>query len=168
MKKVTLIPVTVLLAALLFVLISVVSAQSDQSARIECTMDIVVNDWGDGVYWRGPVNGCDLLKGRVEFHENPERDFTPNGTMAHFYEIFTFYPDSGGYITGYDNGIWNFVNFNFRAQGFVTGASEQWAYLIGAKYHETGTTTDPGPYFELPIVATGTTSTIVPANEDAP
>jgi hypothetical protein len=161
-EKVSLISGTVLIVALLFVLISVVSAQSDQSAVIKCTADIVADEWKDGVYWRGPVSGCSL-EGTVQFHENPDRDFTPNGTMAHFYELFTFYPDSGGYISGYNNGIWNFRNFNFRAQGFVTDASDEWAHLIGAKYHEMGTTTDPGPDFALPIVATGTNSTIVPA-----
>lgn len=162
MKKVSLIPVTVLMVALSFVLISVVSAQSDQSALIECTIDIVVDEWEDGIYWRGPVTGCSL-EGTVQFHENPDRLFTPNGTMAHFYELFTIYPDSGGHITGYNNGIWNFANFNFRAQGFVTDASDEWAHLIGAKYHEMGTTSDPGPEFALPIYAFDTHMTIVPA-----
>ena len=160
MMKRSLILVTLLLVALLVVLISVASAEPDQSAVIKCTADIVIDVYDDGIYWRGPVSGCSL-EGWVEFRHNPEKENNPVGNMAHFYEIFTFHPDSGGWVHGFNDGIWNFSNLNFRAHGRVTSASEEWEHLIGANFFEKGTTsgglTDP-----LPISALNTSMRVVP------
>ena len=81
--------------------------------------------------------------------------------MFHFYELFTFYPDSGGWIKGFNDGTWNFSNLNFRAHGRVTKTSEEWTHLIGANFFEKGTTTG-GLGDPLPISAPDTFVRIVP------
>ena len=162
MKKGSLIPIAVLMVALLFVLISVVSARSDQSAVIECVIDIAFDEYPDGFYWQGPVTGCSL-EGTIEFRENEERPYYETGNMAHFFEKFTIYPDSGGEIYGKNWGVWNFSTFKFRANGWVRETSPEWAHLVGAKYHEMGTTSPPPPE-PGPIYAPGGTAKLVPAN----
>jgi hypothetical protein len=161
MKKGSLILLTVLLVTLLFVLVSAVSAKPDSAAPIECVLDIAYDEHAPGdFYWLGTVTGCSI-EGTVEFRENEAREYYETGNMAHFFEVFTIYPDSGGEIHGFNNGIWNFSNFNFRAQGRVTKASEEWAYLEGSKYHEMGTTGNPED--PLPLEAPDGMMRIVPA-----
>ncbi len=53
--------------------------------------------------------------------------------------------------------VWNFATFKFRANGWVTKASPQWAGLVGAKFHEMGTTSDPAFW---PVTGFGTEMTL--------
>jgi hypothetical protein len=46
----------------------------------------------------------------------------------------------------------DFATFKFRATGWVTDASANYAYLLGCKFHEEGVTTSPDV---LPIIVTG-------------
>ena len=70
----------------------------------------------------------------------------------HFSE--DFYIDFGdGWVSRYDNGLWNFATFKFRSTGRITDASANYAYMIGCKFHEEGVTTSPDV---LPIIVTGT------------
>ena len=107
---------------------------------------------GETAYWKGTISGA--ITG-VSYYWETAKNYVV-GKVEHFFE--DFYIDLGdGWISGYDSGVWNFATFKFRATGWVTGASANYEYLIGCKFHEEGITTDPGPDFaNLPIIGTGT------------
>lgn len=143
--------ITALMVALLIASSSIVSAKGNAGGTIDCALDITYADWGDGEYWFGQVYGpeCDV-QGDIMFIE--DEPSLPGNTM-HFVEEFTIWPSSasgGGFIKGKDWGVWNFSTFKFRANGWVTDASPQWDYLVGAHYHEIGVTTEPGPVIYAP------------------
>jgi hypothetical protein len=92
----------------------------------------------------------------------------------HFVEQFTIWPGSdtqeGDWIKGKNCGVWNLNSFTFRAHGWVTDVSnDEWSDLIGAQYHENGTTT---PFFgnpeDLPILAPDGTMKLGPGNRPVP
>lgn len=89
--------------------------------------------------WHGTVQGD--INGTVAFWETAANYVV--GTTEHFFEVFTIWPDEGGSINGVDAGIWNFSTFKFRASGRVTDTSPEWTPLLGYKYFEMGTTSDP-------------------------
>ena len=153
MKKRSLILISVLIATLLFSSIAVASAKPNASRPINCVVDITF-DPEVGLFWYGTVSGCSL-EGTIQFVEKPENYVS--GKAEHFFEDFTIWPASGGEIIGTDAGVWNFSTFKFRANGWVTSASEDWAYLVGYKFHEMGTTSNPD---ELPLTAPNTTMTL--------
>ena len=84
--------------------------------------------------WYGTVEGD--ISGQVAFWETDANYIV--GKTEHFFEVFTILPAGGGSISGVDAGVWNFSTFKFRAQGWVTDASSEWASLIGYKYFEMG------------------------------
>jgi len=109
-------------------------------------------------YWWGGLKGD--ITGMVKFLGNPDESGpSSKGVAGHFHEIFwicvgepvTTYgcqnPEQGPYITGVDEGvyIWNSPtgHWKFQANGWVTGASTEYTYLIGYKYPENGWTGDP-------------------------
>lgn len=162
MKKRSLKLIAVLIVALLFVPFSAVSAESN--APIECVLDITYDEWEPGVfYWLGTLDDCDLA-GAIKFEAVPE-EYAEPGKALHFVEEFTINPNSGGWIKGKNGGVWNFSTFKFRANGWVRETSPKWAHLVGAKYHEMGTTT---PYYgepdDLPILAPDGAMRLVSAN----
>lgn len=161
MKK-NLFVLTIVLALLATVSISAVSAEP--TAPIECVLDITYDEYESGVfYWVGTLADCELA-GTIRFDAVPE-EYAKSGKALHFVEEFTIHPYSGGEIRGKNWGVWNFSTFKFRANGWVREASPEWEHLVGAKYHEIGTTS---PYFgdpgDLPILAPGGAAKIVPAN----
>lgn len=149
MKKGTLIVVTVLMVALLFVLTSAVSAEPNEPGPIECVLDITLDNYSDGIYWKGTVTGCSIA-GTIRFDEDSSIESYDVGQSRHFFEVFTIKPYSGGEIHGKNAGVWNYSTFKFRANGCVFKASAEWAHLVGSRYHEMGTTFSPGPD-DLPI-----------------
>ncbi len=162
MKRTLIAALVVGMLVLLCVPASVVAARSTESEPIRCVEDIAANQWdlpqSDEVYWRGPVSGCGI-EGTVTFHEHWDENYVV-GTTEHFFETFTFWPTSGGYITGTDAGVWNFATFKFRANGWVTETSPEWASLLGYKFQEMGKTSDPNA--GLPITGYGTTMMLAP------
>jgi hypothetical protein len=162
MKKGSLKLTAVLIFALLLVPISAVSAGSN--APIECVLDITYDEYEPGVfYWDGTLSDCDLA-GTIRFDAVPE-EYAEPGKALHFVEEFTIHPNIGGEIKGKNWGVWNFSTFKFRANGWVRETSPEWAHLVGAKYHEMGTTS---PYYgdpdDLPIKAPDGAMKLVPAN----
>jgi hypothetical protein len=140
MKKRSLILMTVLMLTLLSLPITAVSAQPNK--HIECVADATF-DLADPSYcWHGKVSGCSI-SGHVDICELPA--IFP-GHTEHFFETFTIVPDSGGEIRGVDAGVWNFSTSKFRANGWVTYASEEYEYLVGFKLHEMGTVSGPDEY----------------------
>jgi hypothetical protein len=156
MKKGSLILITVLMVAILFVAFSAVSAGSHNSGAIHCDLNIDYT----GLFWEGTVSGDDCaVAGAIRFdsidHEYRFRPNPENLKTMHFVEQFTIWPGSdvlGGdeWITGKNCGLWNFSTFKYRAHGWVMDASEEWADLVGSQYQEMGVTGDPDAGLPIP------------------
>jgi len=138
MKKRSLLLILVLMLTILSSPISAVSAQST-NRPMECLADLTFNPNNDPNCWHGTVRGCSVA-GQITICEEPASFM---GKTEHYFEVFTIEPWDGGQIYGVDAGVWNFTTFKFRANGFITGASPEWVDLVGFKFHEMGTTTDP-------------------------
>ena len=151
MKKRLLIMMIVLMLTLLFSSITAVSAQPNKP--IACVVDLTFDPDVNNNCWLGTVSGCDIA-GDITICELPPYFV---GKTEHFFEEFTIEPSSGGEIRGVDAGVWNFTTFNFRANGWVTDASEGWEYLVGYKLHEMGTTSDPAV---MPMTASNVPMTL--------
>ena len=169
MKKGTWYLIVLLTGALLLVSISVVSAEPASSGPIDCLLDITYDDHDENgePYWLGTVEGPDCsVAGTIEFYAVREEYFTAGKTM-HFVETFVIRPVDGGELYGKNYGVWNMKSFKFRANGWVLDATQEWEHMIGYKYHESGTTTDPAD--APPIDAPGGWAKLVPANrQNAP
>ena len=158
MKKVWIILTTVMLVLMLTLLsmpITAVSAEPNQP--IECVVDIEFNppiDPLDPRCWHGTVSGCSIA-GEIEFCELPAELV---GRNKFFFETFTINPSVGGEIRGVDEGVWNFSTFKFRANGYVTETSPEWEDMVGFKFHEMGTTSNPADGF--PVTAYNTKMTL--------
>lgn len=162
MNKNLLILIILLTAALLLTSISVVSAKPNEPGTIDCVLDITYDVYEDGTYWKGTVEGPECsVAGTIKFFAVDEEYFDA-GKTTHFVEEFIIEPYSGGFIEGKNWGVWNFSTFKYRANGWIKETSPQWEHLIGAKYHEMGTTSDLAD--GLPLTAPGGQAKIVPAN----
>jgi len=121
-----------------------VLADPSEPKPIRCLADAAFNDWGDGMYWKGDVHGC-ILAGSIRVTELPA---VFPGTTEHFFEEFEITAGTE-VISGTDAGVWSFVTYKFRANGWVREATPGLHYLVGYKVHMSGVTSPwPG---ELPI-----------------
>ena len=125
---------------LLFTSGGVLAAQSNGPKIIKCDQFIAVYSTDSPQHWRGNLSNCVLDKADVHYYGQPES--WESGKVAHFHEHFVISRD-GDSISGYDDGLWNFSTWKFRAEGRVTEATGKWSYLVGYKFHEMGTTDDP-------------------------
>lgn len=105
----------------------------DASNFPACTLD-------DSCFWQGTFGGG--LVGTVEVHEFWDQNYVVGNTGAglgteHFFERFKITVGSD-WISGVDNGVWNLNTLKFRANGWVTDASDGLSYLVGYKLHEMG------------------------------
>jgi len=157
MKKKLVVVLTILMLVLLFSSVLAVSAQPKESTQIECVIDIHTAEEGvpQEDDWYGDVRDCSLegLNGHISFNEQVYVD--PVGKTIHFIEDFKIMPYDGSEIIGYNLGVWTLSTGKFRANGYVTEASDEWAYLVGYKYHEMGVTdstdlSDPTITFHAP------------------
>jgi hypothetical protein len=133
-KVIAALVVATLLGGLLMV--SAARARIAESAgllRCEVEMDV---DWVN-MKWDGTIAGD--IEGSITVFEMPGVSFP--GKTEHFHETFIIETGSGS-ISGYDDGVWSFVNFKWVANGRVTGATGSWAYLIGCNMRYSGTTTE--------------------------
>jgi hypothetical protein len=144
MKKRTFILIMALVLILLFLSMTAVSAQPNKP--MECVVDAAFDPGVDPQCWHGMVSGCPIA-GEVTICENPA--IFP-GKTEHFFEEFTIHTGQGD-IYGIDAGVWNFATFKFRANGWVTSATGDWAYLVGYKLHEMGTSSNPDDGFPVTI-----------------
>jgi hypothetical protein len=71
------------------------------------------------------------------------------GKVEHYFEQFLIVFSDGGWVQGWDNGIFLFANkptqWRYSAEGRVTAASPDRQSLIGSKFHEDGYVTSPTP-----------------------
>jgi len=148
---------TIALLTFTVLTLTIVSAPTVSAKTLKCDEIIRVNVWDTPgpnhpdvyVYWKGEITGG--ITGTCYFWETDKNYVV--GNTEHFFE--EFYIDLGnGWVSGHDQGVWNFATFKYRANGWVTAASENYAYLIGCKFHEEGTTTNPDA--GLPIIGIGT------------
>ena len=114
------------------------SAQAAGSKIFHCDQ-MIVSGLSSAADWVGNLTGCKIA-GEVYYWET-DQNYVVGGT-EHFFETFLI-TTATGTISGVEMGIWNFSTFKFRAEGWVTAADGEWAYLVGYKFHEMGTTTDP-------------------------
>ena len=146
---------SVAVLVLLLTSASTPSTATRSNNPISCVIDIQFDCVDGDCAWRGPITGCILSPGTIEFRETPLNRVA--GKTEHFFEKFIIYAP-GGTISGDDAGVWNFATFKFRANGWVTAASTPYADLVGAKFHEMGTTSDPDSTW--PITGFGTVMTL--------
>ncbi len=150
--------VGVIAVAILFVTASARAASSSQRGVLRSDLAIQWLAPPTPQYWWGGLTGD--ITGMVKFLGNPDESGPfSKGVVGHFHEIFwvcigepvTTYgcqnPEEGSYITGVDEGVYAYASptglWHFMANGWVTGASNDYAYLIGYKYQENGYTSDP-------------------------
>ena len=142
MKKVLAVTL-IAVVALLLTSGGVLAAQSNGPKIIKCDQFIAVYSTDPEPHWRGTLSNCALDGAQVHYFGSSTKTGWESGKVAHFYEDFVILPESGGYIKGYDDGLWTFSTWKFRAEGRVTEASPEWSHLVGYKFHEMGTTDDP-------------------------
>jgi hypothetical protein len=149
---------------------STVSAKPGKS--IECLMDIGCafhDGFPDGTAcWYGPLHDCTLESpngGHIRSVAVRPSDRKTSGNTLHFFEEFTIYAPTGE-IYGENAGIADQKKFKYRANGWVTGATEEWEHLVGSKLFEMGTVVpgEPPLMFEAP----DTPLRIVPAQRSMP
>ncbi len=155
MKSLTVLLALVMVLAFILVPVPIASATVDDT--LKCELYIELNwDWvgfgGSSPYtWIGTVQGD--INGEIFISLARMPDFF--GKTEHFYEIWVIETDDGETITGYDEGVWRFANYKWVANGEVTGATGDWAYLVGYNMHYSGVTTEfpvpPG----TPVTGTG-------------
>lgn len=146
----------VMAIALLWFAVPATAAPPSSSGTLRFDISIEFTD--PQFYWWGSAQGG--INGLVKYEGNPDDPnwFGGVSPAAHFHEVFTICPgfsgapeacttESTSYITGVDEGVYLFLSgsgkWHFMANGWVTGASPDYAYLIGYKYFENGWTTDP-------------------------
>lgn len=109
-----------------------------------------------GTQWLGSISGdidgtFVVTPAWATFPGGDPLAFPPPGMTEHFGEDWVI-TTNNGMIEIYDEGVWTFNTFKFRANGRVMVATGDHAYLLGAKVHIIGMTTSLAAN---PITGTG-------------
>ena len=124
--------------ALTLVIIPVAFGQPMKPLRCNIEIELSFDPFG----WDGEISGD--IDGT--FWITPLGAVFP-GITEHYWEEWFVETDEGT-ITIYQEGVWSFKSFKFKSNGYVTDATGDWTYLIGAKVHVRGLTT-PFPADEV-------------------
>jgi len=130
----TMVTILFLTFAFLALPLASVSAQPMKPLRCEVSCSI---DWGlPG--WKGTVTGD--IEGEITYTLDVSTAWVKDD-IEHFYETWVIVTDEGT-ISGFNEGIYMLKNkYMWVANGRVTSATGDWAYLVGCEEHELGTTT---------------------------
>lgn len=139
--------------ALVYLAMPAQAAPSAKPGALHAEIDIVWTDppaawWGS---MTGDINGMSIYPPNPD-HPNWVSGHAETHILIHFHELFTICvgevakPDGcqqpTSYITGYEEGVYVLnppaMEYHFQAHGWVTGASADYAYMIGWKYLENG------------------------------
>jgi len=157
----------VFLTAFLFMAVPANAAGSSDHGALHFDLSITLT--AEQGYWWGGLTGP--FSGMVTYKGDPDHTAWGSYYVGHFYEVFTICvgepvtptgcPEpEGSYITGVDQGVYLYQNgsgkWHFIAQGWVTGASADYAYLIGYEYRENGWTTNPWEFPNVALYGVGT------------
>ena len=141
LRKTAVATLVVCMVALVFASVPVAAVPPSDSEPLRCDMAATLDLSQADAHWVGPVTGCDI-QGTMEVFETPANFIV--GNSEHFFETFTI-TTSTGVISGVDKGVWDFNTFKFRANGWITDATDDWSYLMGYKLHESGYTSQFPP-----------------------
>ncbi len=119
MKKVLAVTLIAVIA-LLLTSGGVLAAQSNGPKIIKCDQFIAVYSIDLEPHWRGTLSNCALDGAEVHYYGRHDR--LGLRQVSHFHEHFEIVPWAGGFIKGYDDGLWNWSTWKFRAEGRVTEA----------------------------------------------
>jgi hypothetical protein len=133
-------------------------AAPKEPTHIVCDQMISIDIASDDPHWSGPLTGCELEGATAEYWETSQNYIA--GKTEHFFEIIKITTPEG-VIEGYDVGVWNFSTFKFRAEGRITSATGRWAYMVGYKFHEIGTTTEVPPPEGITVIYGPSTMSII-------
>lgn len=136
---------TAVVAATMFalVLVSTPVGASDDDETLTAVLRLSIDMGACGpappndCFWSGTIEGA--INGNIEIREYWNLMFLP-GNTEHFFEYFKISVGAGSWVSGVDAGVWNMGTQKFRANGEITDASADLAYLIGYHLHEMGYT----------------------------
>ena len=111
-----------------------------------CEVVLQLNEEPNGYTWFLTITGDIVGTGGITLI-----DASFPGITEHYCETWHIDTDQG-IIEGYQEGVWSFKSFEFKSNGYVTVATEDWEYLLGSDMHVRGVTTDPN---FLPLYGTG-------------
>lgn len=134
-------------------LIPVVSAHpiKPSYADVDLTFNWVVGTWTGTI--TGDIEGIfEVTPAWAIFPGGDPAALPPPGMTEHFGENWVI-TTAVGTIEIYDEGVWTFNTFKFRANGWVTDATGAYVDLIGAKVQIKGSTTALDP--PNPVYGTG-------------
>ena len=132
MKKAAVVTLALALLMLIVPVAPAASAQPKRPLRCELWMQL---SWGPPIQWQGTCTG-DIV-GSIIVTEGTS---SFPGKTEHYSETFVITTDQGK-IMGSDEGVWSFKTFKWRANGMITDATGDWAYLVGYNVHDIGSTT---------------------------
>ncbi len=98
--------------------------------------------------WGGPLTGD--INAVAYFWETDKNYVTGSGDkVEHFFEEFLIIFNDGGWVVGWDNGIFLMTNkpnlWKYSAEGRVTATSSDRQNFLGSKFYEGGYVTFPAP-----------------------
>jgi len=140
----------------LLTLLSTPSVSAQPNKPLRCEVYIELNwDWagfgGTSPYtWTGTISGD--IEGNVTL---TLISATFPGKTEHYEETWHI-ETAVGSIEIYQKGVWSFKTFKFKSNGYVTAATGDWGYLVGAKVHVRGVTSPFPVPFGTPVTGEAT------------
>ena len=147
MKKAAVVTLALALLMSIVMVAPAASAQPKKALRCKLWMQLY---WTEPLHWEGSLTG-DIVGSIIVTEGAPSFP----GKTEHFTETFAI-TTADGTIEGFDEGVWSFQTFKWRANGMVTAATGDWAYLVGYNVHEIGLTTPVPPLDDANVYAWGT------------
>jgi hypothetical protein len=155
MRKKNIVSYAMVVVALMMVITPIVTAKPTNLLNGEVYIELQWDFIGFG--GTNPYSFIGTVSGDIEgdLYISLLEAWYPAPGVEQFIEYWRIEPNSGGYIEGENKGKWTMSNFNWIANGEVTGASAEWEYLIGSRWQYGGTTDDPSVGPPNPVTGSG-------------